>query len=190
MLPNYARCLRRRSTPTARTKQATRQTENCGFSLCLTSSTRQHWFGTDNRPTMRDKISLSVSNKVVRSLIAGDSKPSGPVQGDGVGHACRTRHQPGLWLYAPAQRTFGWHLSLLIARPKRLKTKSSNLLRLLGSFDRFGGGFETNARSKALVCGFRASRSQVIIGSEGANEGSHVHDHSLEPNQFSATALV
>ncbi|MET4037365.1 MULTISPECIES: hypothetical protein [unclassified Bradyrhizobium] len=61
------------------------------FSLCLSSATRQHWFGTDNRPTMRDRISLSVSNKVVRSLIAGDSKPSGPVLGVGVQDAASTR---------------------------------------------------------------------------------------------------
>ncbi|MET4043613.1 hypothetical protein ABIC08_008332 [Bradyrhizobium sp. RT9b] len=159
------------------------------FSLCLASSTRQHWFGTDNRPTIRDKISLSVS-KVVRSLIAGDSKPSGRVQGDGVGHACRMRHQPGLWLYAPAQRTFGWHLSLLIARPKRIKTESSNLLRLLGSsIDLVADSKRTPDRRPSFVV--PASASQVIIGSEEADEvlTTVCSHHSLEADPIQRNGL-
>ncbi|MET4279243.1 hypothetical protein ABIB68_007549 [Bradyrhizobium sp. F1.2.2] len=162
------------------------------FSLCLTSSTRQHWFGTDNRPTIRDKISLSVSNKVVRSLIAVDSKPSGPVQGDGVGHACRTRHQPGLWLYAPAQRTFGWHL------PSDRSTKATQnkiqqsfgiarLFRSIWWLVRNGRQIED---PRLWFPRFREpTDNRLRGGGRGSHHGLFTIIH-LKPNQFSTTALV
>ncbi|MGY4299009.1 hypothetical protein ACVWXN_007104 [Bradyrhizobium sp. i1.4.4] len=77
---------------------------------------------------------------------------------------------------------------------KATQNEIQQSLELLGSFDRFGGGArnERQIKDPSFVVSV-ASGSPVIIGSEGADEGSHhglftiIH---LKPNQFSGTALV